>query len=739
MSSLLGDFYAFGSYRLNARSRVLTRSDAVVTLAPKTFDLLVFLTESGGRLLSKKALMDALWPDTAVEEANLSFQISTLRRALGQEGSAWIEAVPKHGYRFTAPVEYFPSTERNELGSRQQEPAAQALSGIHPSRRPRWLKAAVIVGLTVAAAFAVWESWSNYRKPVGRIALHAFPATTYPGRETNPSFSPDGSQIAFAWDAAVDGNFDIYVKVVGENRALRLTTDHRPEYSPAWSPDGRRIAFCRDGPSGSEIVLISVIGGPERVIANLPEPGGRKRSDRPLAWYRGMGYPNSHLAWFPDGLSLACVARPQQGGPNTIFLLSVDEQGMKPLTSPPPGSWGDDSPSVSPDGHHLAFVRSFTPYSMPAYLYVQPLESQKAQGAPQRIAAKETEIAGLAWTSDSRRLAFRAKGSLWTIGLDQKMPESLALPGFNPHFPAISRKGDRLAFVDTSQDLDIWRINGPTSKEGSGAASSAGTRLISSTRMDTNPQYSPDSTRIAFTSSRSGTTQIWVCDRDGSNLVQLTYLRSAEAGTPRWSPDGQYIAFDSLQAGIKNIGDVYVIAAQGGALRLVTPGNSNEDMPSWSHDGKWIYFESDRSGVFEIWKAPATGGTAVQVTNNGAASALESYDGRYLYYTKWQHRGLWRSPVGGGTETLVSSSGSPYLWGLYDKGICVVEPEADAGPEIKCMDFSSGIFKTFCTLPRDHPVNHGGPSFSLSGDGRSILYVGIERQESDIIVVDNFR
>ena len=105
MSNASSGLYTFGSFRLDAASRVLTRSGAVVTLAPKTFDLLVFLAESGGRLISKRELMETLWKGTFVEEANISFQISSLRKALGQEANTWIEAVPKYGYRFTAPVE----------------------------------------------------------------------------------------------------------------------------------------------------------------------------------------------------------------------------------------------------------------------------------------------------------------------------------------------------------------------------------------------------------------------------------------------------------------------------------------------------------------------------------------------------------------------------------------------------------------------------------------------------------
>ena len=86
--------YQFGSYQVDAAKRLLTRGGEVVTLAPKTFDLLLLLAESQGRVLSKQELMKALWPDTFVEEANLSFQMSTLRKALGEAGTPWIETVP---------------------------------------------------------------------------------------------------------------------------------------------------------------------------------------------------------------------------------------------------------------------------------------------------------------------------------------------------------------------------------------------------------------------------------------------------------------------------------------------------------------------------------------------------------------------------------------------------------------------------------------------------------------------
>jgi TolB-like protein/DNA-binding winged helix-turn-helix (wHTH) protein/Tfp pilus assembly protein PilF len=105
MSDKQSHLSTFGSFRLDTAARSLTHYGNPVTLAPKTFDLLVLLVESGGRLLEERELMVALWPDTLVNEANLSFQISILRKALQADGHNLIETVPKHGYRFTGRAE----------------------------------------------------------------------------------------------------------------------------------------------------------------------------------------------------------------------------------------------------------------------------------------------------------------------------------------------------------------------------------------------------------------------------------------------------------------------------------------------------------------------------------------------------------------------------------------------------------------------------------------------------------
>jgi len=98
--------YEFGNYTLDTARRTIRRQGEPVAVTPKTFDLLLLLVESGGRALSKSEVMAALWPDSFVEEANHSFQISALRKVLGEDGPKWIETVPRYGYRFAAPVSW---------------------------------------------------------------------------------------------------------------------------------------------------------------------------------------------------------------------------------------------------------------------------------------------------------------------------------------------------------------------------------------------------------------------------------------------------------------------------------------------------------------------------------------------------------------------------------------------------------------------------------------------------------
>jgi Tol biopolymer transport system component len=285
-----------------------------------------------------------------------------------------------------------------------------------------------------------------------------------------------------------------------------------------------------------------------------------------------------------------------------------------------------------------------------------------------------SEIAGLDWTPDGRSIIFSSSRArtqrLWTVpvspGGRTSAPEPLIVGGEDASHPSVARKGGSLTYVQSFHDTDIWRV-AVSDSDGRGAA-----RLIASPRLDSSPEFSPDGSRIAFLSTRSGYSELWVCDSDASNISRLTSFGGPPLGTPRWSPDGQQIALDANRDGHE---DIYVIKSNGGTPRRLTEGREFKNRrPSWSKDGNWIYFGSNRRGVqWQIWKMRAAGGNAIQVTTDGGREAFESPDGKYVYYAGTETRpGIWRIPVSGGQEGIQVTNGASRAPGRFWKTVSIL-------------------------------------------------------------------
>lgn len=152
MSALPGSapaVFAFGPFLLDRDRRLLARDGAAVAITPKAFDLLVVLVERGGAAVSKDELMSRLWPDTAVEESNLTFQISTLRKALGADGGRFIATLPGRGYQFVAPLQRVESAVAAERIVEDEERTTITVS---ESRSAAWIWIAALALIVLATA-----------------------------------------------------------------------------------------------------------------------------------------------------------------------------------------------------------------------------------------------------------------------------------------------------------------------------------------------------------------------------------------------------------------------------------------------------------------------------------------------------------------------------------------------------------------------------------------------------------
>ena len=584
------------------------------------------------------------------------------------------------------------------------------------------------LAVVAAAVGTIWFARSAHTSP--EPTLTVAPLTTYPGFQGEPSFSPDGNQVAFSWEGYKQDNLDIYVKLIGTSGPpLRLTTDSLPDYGPAWSPDGRYIAFLRDSQENGAVILIPALGGPERKIGEIN---------------KGVSeLPGPYLAWSPDGKSLVISDRDSTTGPFALFLLLIETGEKRRLTSPPPTLVGDTSPAFSPDGHTLAFSRRVDfDYGL-GDLYTLNLVATSVEPKPagevKRITFENRGARSPAWTSHGREIVFSDRLGVWRISTSASTaPRQLSSLGGNVSTLGISRDGQRLTYVRNLFHSNLRRLIAPIvdGDRGHGLPShGSAVTFISSTRDDSSPQYSRDGKKIAFISDRSGNPEVWSSDSDGSNALQLTSFSGPQVTTPRWSPDGSRIAFDSNAEGEY---DIWVIGADGGRPQRMTTHPANDGNPSWSPDGRWIYFDSARSSQQQVWKMPANGGEPIQITRDGGFAPLVSQDGKFLYYLKGlADSDVWRMPTDGAQGTRVLEGLSDYRnLAVVENGLMFVPTRNTSSLEF--LNFVTGKITLLAKL--DRPIALGPLSgLALSPDRRSILYTEMEQAGSELMLVEKFR
>ncbi|MGE0131842.1 MAG: winged helix-turn-helix domain-containing protein [Blastocatellales bacterium] len=713
-------FYEFGPFRLIPGEYLLLRDGQKVALAPKVFETLLALVERSGHVLEKDELLKRVWPDTFVEEVSLAKNVFVLRKTLGEDRE-YIETIPKRGYRFVAEVQEVLPTSAEALPMQKAGQVADAASAVSaslpPNRAGRRVKAAIVFALALLAGAAVVGVIGLRRPP--RLSLpKTIPFTTLPGRESDMTFSPDGNQLVFTWDGGgKDSTLHLYIKQIGSEVVRQLTNGSDQDLSPSWSPDGREIAFIRWSAKGRGLYVIPSLGGAERRISEH------------------TFHFSARISWTPDGKGLVIQGNNSANEPRSLYFVVRETGEMRKLTTPPEGIYGDRFPALSPDGKMIVFCRAAA--ISQSDLYLIPVNG----GEPKRLTFDQAETKWPVWTPDGREIIFvsnrrdssgSAQTRLWRMLVTGGELHPVEIAGRNPDAPAISKQGNRLAWAEDVRDFNIWQI------ELDGTQKQPPRQLLSSTRWEDSPQYSPDGSKIAFASDRSGSTEIWVCDSNGSHLLQLT--NSTSSGSPRWSPDGRQIVYDSRAEGNA---EIFVISAEGGRPRRLTNDLAEDITPSWSRDGRWIYFCSNRGGSQQIWKMPAAGGPAVQITKHGGFDNVESPDGRHLYYLKGRLLpGIWRVPTSGGEETLVLDhhlAGYWRHWAVTERGVyfATAQVQNNTRPLIEFYNFADQQITTIATLEK--PIWPTPPGLAVSPDGRKLIWSQLDQRGSDIMLMENFR
>ena len=338
-------------------------------------------------------------------------------------------------------------------------------------------------------------------------------------------------------------------------------------------------------------------------------------------------------------------------------------------------------------------------------------------------------IDGLAWTSDDREIVFGGK-QLRRVSATRGEP-SITNVSYVPGpatFPAV--RGNRLAYVLAAVNANIWKLDLPDSTHAAGEPS----KLISSTRQQAAPSFSPDGTRIAFQSDRS-----WKLG-DMDLRSRRVELRPTD---PLWRSPLRYAA---LVAGrkrdcvrlprLRSLASLSWCRRTAANHERLTNDAAGGEVPSWSRDGKWIYYSSNRNGVIKRLE-DAGGGWRLRNPSPAIAVSIaaESFDGEYLYYSRSAlDPTIWRIPLRGGPEELVLGVPKPFdpsHWAMVPSGIYVVNGNGD----LLFFQFDkAGSTKVF----HDQRFLTDW-SMAISPDGREIVWAQIDDRAADLMLVENFR
>ncbi len=489
--------------------------------------------------------------------------------------------------------------------------------------------------------------------------------TTFAGTEQSPTFSPDGSEIAFSWNGDSPKNYDLYARSIETGELRRLTSHPLWDKAPKWSPRGDQIAFIReDGFSirHKEVMLLDLVTGDETHITTLLHP-------------RKYGL---YLDWTSTGQDLLVTRRNGPNEPYHVERIALATRQSAVLTQPDEGALGDIYFSISPDDSRLALARCETGRSCD--VYVKELRS----GALTRLTHEGRYIEGLCWTPDGNEIIFASARSsfknLWRIRSDGGAIEQMTFHMGSTHHPSTgpgSRPGSFRAAYQRGYGADsVWRTGGEWPAQAESLEP-----VVAGSGRHVNAALAPAEDRVVYESDETGRWEIWINVFTEPAPRRLTRLEST-AIEPAWSSDGTRIVFVVD-------GDIWAIRADGEGLDQLTSTPWQEQQPQWAPDGDAVYAVSTESGTPQVWRIELSGEKKRRrITEQRAYDfAVDSAD-QSVYFTT--HRdlptGLWRADSRGGPATLVQEGVRGGCWTLRDD-------------QVYFFDFRDNVASRY--LPRD--------------------------------------
>lgn len=700
--------YEFDEFRLDVMKRQLLRQGEVVPLYSKAFDLLLVMLQNGGRDLTKDELLETVWPGQMLEEANLTVNMSAVRKALGDKAAQprYIVTIPGHGYRFVAhvreardvPAGVIIETQTISQITVEQEETNDGLDfapQMAAPPRPRIITWPRVMGgiaalIVIGLGGSLWLSKLPDRK--NRFQQISIKRLTTTGTVSRAAISPDGKLFAYSipegdqeslWVGHVDGGDPIQIRPPSDDmyRAIRFSPDGGIIYysvnnndrgtaifkipvfggapeklrdnfgSLAFSPDGKEIAFFRQDRERQKTILAAsdINGGNEREIATMP-------SDISHIWFSP--------SWSPDGSAIV-VAASIQGYTDKLFVVSVTDGSIRPLTSQ---GWRTlDGTMWLKDGSGLVTVGLGKSSLHPQIWFVS-----YPGGESRQLITDLNDYGYVTSTAnDDSVLALQgiSQSNIWVAPADNlKEAHQITFDsaGRNDGWNGLAWTNDgRIVFAaDDSEGRTLWTLNATGGKP---------KQLIPNGGLNDYPNIAADGRYLVFQSNRSGHYAVWRSDLNGQNMTQMT--GDQIAGQPSISPDGKWILYNSA---VDGLGELFRIPSEGGEPFRLT------DKPAG-----WAFVSPDSKLVACQIRIDGKNKLAILSLENG--ELLKSFDvprlanprlgvhwapdGKAVSYRDWVN-GIWRQELAGGEphrlEGLPEEKLFAYSWSPDGKSFAFV-------------------------------------------------------------------
>lgn len=733
--------YEFGEFRLDTAERLLLRNGKPVLLPPKVFDMLVVLVQNGGHLLDKEKLMHELWPDSFVEDVNLSVNISVLRKALGarENGEGFIETVPKRGYRFAAQVTELESgsedlivhnrirarivTEEVERGAdvavgkgaweppREIEAASLSIAERFADQ-PRQRKGVVVVGLAAVLIAIAGVGFGLY-KLMGHKAGSSFERMkitrlTDNAKAVDGTISPDGKYVVYVM--ADSGQQSLRLRQVAAASDVQIVPPGDVRYEGmTFSTDSNFVYYVSETKGMAELYQMPVLGGtPRKLIVDIDSP----------------------VTLSPDGKRLAFLRGYSSEGQSALMVAKADgtsEQKLAIRRNPDFFSGANNAPAWSPDGKVIACPAGT---AGPEGSYMTVLQVRAEDGVVTPMTSRRWRwVRRMVWFPDGKGVIF--------AGQEQESSPSqiwsLSYPGGEVHritndlndYDSVSLTADgaSLATVQSGLLSSIWIAP-------SGDSDHA--KKIRSNNADGVDGISWTSDgRIVYASRASGHSDIWIMDQDGRNQKQLT----ADGSTNNWpvpTADGRYVVFMSDRGGLHNI---WRMDPDGNSLRQLTK-DGYAGIPDCSSDGRWVVYRSGL-GKKTLFKVSIEGGEPVPVNDKASSRPAISPDDKWIacaYFDDPEGLKTAIYPFSGGEPVKIlplSFSNFYVRWTPDSRALAYVDRQSHRNLVSQPMD--GGPPKQLTNFDTDHIFR-----FAWSRDGKQLAMTR-GNATSDVTLITSFK